>query len=176
MLSNVVVFLFDLDESVCGRKLKCKETKSSWFEGLGVWGTCWMLFKPRWPQSREPVCCSCSHCCSRAISWRAMCWLISQKHKFDLAQEQAHDHISVKLARTHHTELSWSLRWLCTSWGRMNDFQYSLSWWCGATVPGVSWGLLDTDNPLAFLDGFERVVLYLNNEFCLTVAALLVQQ
>lgn len=121
---NGVEFLFDLDESECGRKLKHKETKSSWFEGLGVWGPCWMLFKPQWPQSQEPVCCLFSRCGSIAIS---MCWLISQKYKFDLAQEQAHDHISVKLARTHHTELSWSLCWLYTSWGRMNDFQYSLS-------------------------------------------------
>lgn len=112
MVCNSVAFLFDLDESVCGRKLKYKEMKSSWFEGLGVWGACWMLFKPQWPQSQEPVRCSCPRCGSTAISWRAMCWLISQKYKFDLAQEQAHDHISVKLARTHHTELSWSLCWL----------------------------------------------------------------
>lgn len=37
MVCNGVAFLFVLDESVCGRKLKYKEMKSSWFEGLGVW-------------------------------------------------------------------------------------------------------------------------------------------
>lgn len=73
MVCNGVAFLFVLDESVCGRKLKYKEIKSSWFEGLGVWEASWILFKPQWPQSQEPVCCSCSCCGSIAISWRAVC-------------------------------------------------------------------------------------------------------
>lgn len=34
------VFLFDLDESVCGRKLKYKETKNSWFEFGELFGCC----------------------------------------------------------------------------------------------------------------------------------------